>query len=333
LPSVPKVRLGVVLLLPEPVSTEVDGLRRAGGDGALGLVPPHVTLVPPVNVKVADVNDAVTTVRTAATAVPGPLRLEIGPAATFSPLTPVLYLRVGGDVERLSELRQAVLKGPLDRPAEWEFVPHVTIAGEQELERLEAGVAALADYHAEVTVERLHLLQEGDDRVWRPLADAPFGPPIVIGRGGLPVELAVTEILDPAAERFLAALGSGEGHDPEAGDEVQAGRSRGFAVTARREGHVVAVASTSALSALGEASLDRLLVAPDVRRQGLGSQALAALELRAVALGCRTMTVVVLAGGPAERFFGERGWTVERSLPRWRSGADYLRLIRHLRLA
>lgn len=46
----PKARLGVALLVPGALGGEVNGLRRALGDGALGRIPPHITLVPPVNV-------------------------------------------------------------------------------------------------------------------------------------------------------------------------------------------------------------------------------------------------------------------------------------------
>lgn len=38
-------QLGVVLLIPPPIATEVDGLRRALGDGARPRIAPHVTLV------------------------------------------------------------------------------------------------------------------------------------------------------------------------------------------------------------------------------------------------------------------------------------------------
>ena len=58
-PRWPRVRLGVVLLVPPPVAGEIDGLRRAVGDGALGKVAPHVTLVPPVNVRDERLLDAV----------------------------------------------------------------------------------------------------------------------------------------------------------------------------------------------------------------------------------------------------------------------------------
>jgi 2'-5' RNA ligase/N-acetylglutamate synthase-like GNAT family acetyltransferase len=321
----PKARLGVVVLLPERVSTEVDGLRRGCGDAALGMVPPHITLVPPINVRAADLDAAVAVVRRAATVVDGPLAFELGPPATFAPLTPVLYLSVGGDVERLAAVRQAVLAGPLEREAEWDFVPHVTLATEQPAERLAAAVTALADYRATVTVERLFLLREGEDRVWRPLADAPFGPPIVVGRGGLPVELAVTEILEPAGLRFLAEAGEGGGQTESAAADGRGDRS--FAVVARREGAVVAVASGTAGQ---NATLDRLVVAADVRRQGLGAHVLAAVEQRAALLGSRRLTAAIEAGGPAQTFFTQRGWTVERTPSGEASSGATLRMVHRL---
>ena len=79
-------RLGVVLLSPDAVAAEVDGLRRACGDGAIDRVPPHITLVPPVNVREDDVPAAVAVLRSAA-ARAAPLELTIGPVATFAPPT------------------------------------------------------------------------------------------------------------------------------------------------------------------------------------------------------------------------------------------------------
>ena len=43
----PRMRLGVALLVPAPQSDEIDGLRRALDDPVLGRVPAHLTLVPP----------------------------------------------------------------------------------------------------------------------------------------------------------------------------------------------------------------------------------------------------------------------------------------------
>lgn len=216
------MRLGVALLLPEPVRTEVEGLRRALGDPTLARIPPHLTLVPPVNVRDDRLPDALAVLRAAAGAI-RPLRLVLGPPATFLPTNPTVYLDVGGDLDALHALRDRVFQQPLERTLTWPFVPHVTIADELDPDRIPAALVALADYAAEITVDRVHLLQEGPGRRWEPIADAPFAPPAVIGRGGLPLELTTTEQLDPEA----AALGP----------------AVRVAVTARRDGRVVGTAT------------------------------------------------------------------------------------------
>src|SRR3546814_14307584 len=101
-------RLGVVLLVPQPLATEVDGVRRALGDGALARIAPHITLVPPVHVAERDLPEALAIVRRAAGAS-RPLHLTLGPVVTFAPVNPVAYIHVGGYEEQLSarpKLRQ-----------------------------------------------------------------------------------------------------------------------------------------------------------------------------------------------------------------------------------
>jgi len=172
--SMPKRRLGVALLVPPPVDAEVDGLRRALGDPALGRIPAHLTLVPPVNVREDRMDDALGVLRQAS-AVVEPFALELGPVATFAPVNPVLYLDVGGGAGAVHTLRDAVFTDPLSRPLTWPFVPHVTVADEAPPDRIEAAVVALAPYRVTVDIDRVHLLEEGPGRVWRPIAEQPLG--------------------------------------------------------------------------------------------------------------------------------------------------------------
>ena len=160
-------------MLPEPVATEVDGLRRALGDGTLGRIPAHLTLVPPVNVAEDDLPSALDVLRDAARQT-RPLNLRLGPAATFHPETPVVYLAVGGDIDGLRSLRDRVFRPPLERALSRAFVPHVTVADELDPARIPAAVVALADYVVDVTFDGVHLLEEGRGRVWRPIADNSF---------------------------------------------------------------------------------------------------------------------------------------------------------------
>jgi 2'-5' RNA ligase len=229
---VPRLRLGVALLIPPPVAGEIDGLRRACGDGGLGRIPAHLTLVPPVNVNLAELPRALAVLRREAAAVPGPIDVELGPVTTFAPHTPVVYLAVSGAVDTLQRLRDNVFVPPLARALTWPFVPHVTLADDMVAERIAAATVALADYRVGVTFSYITLLREGPPgRTWSPVADTRLGPPAVIGRGGLPVELWWSTMADP---EVATILGSPPPAVPDGAEP--------FVVTARREQAVLGAA-------------------------------------------------------------------------------------------
>lgn len=290
-------RLGVVLLVPQPLATQIDGLRRALGDDALGRIPPHVTLVPPVNVAEGDLPVAFAAVRSAAVAT-NPLELSVGPVGTFLPVNPVAYLKVGGVEDQLAglvALRRGCLSGPLDRPQDHEFVPHVTIASELTPSRLESVGDALADFRANVTVDRVHVLAEQPGRVWVPIADMPLGSsPSVVGRGSLPLDLFVTGRPDLEAASLLALDGDPSGLP--------------FSITARRDGVVVAAAW--GWTAGGHLELADCAVAVAHRGQGIGRHLIAAVE----DLGRRRSCVVAGAAAPrdgaAAALLRGRGWVL-----------------------
>lgn len=289
-------RLGVVLLVPQPVATQVDGLRRALGSGALGRIDPHITLVPPINVAERDLPAALATVRHGA-ASSHPLALRLGPVATFAPANPVAYLAVGGEpgeVDALHGLRRAVRSGVLERPDTHDFVPHVTVADDLAAGRLDGAVRALADFAAEVSVDRVHVLAEQPGRVWAPIADAPLGGAGgVVGRGSLPLEVTVSGRPDVEAASLLAV------------DQEAAGLP--FAVTARRDGAVVAAGwGWTARHAL---ELADLVVASQHRGEGVGRHLLAAVEDLAVRRGCTRAGVAAPRTGAAAALLRAAGWS------------------------
>jgi len=316
-------RLGVALLLPDPVAAEVDGLRRALGSGALGRIAPHLTLVPPVNVVDGRLDEAVSVVRGAGSACP-PVRLLLGPVATFWPDTPVLYLVVDGDLAALRRLRRDVFTGPLARPVTWPFVPHVTLAEEVDPAALGAAVAALSHYRADLTVDGVQVLVERAGRRWEVLADVPLGGATVVGRGGLPLELETGDVPDPEAALAVRAWTvpgpSGTGHGPVP-------PARPFAVSARREGRVVGAAEGTTDDELW---VGPLVVDPAVRGQGVGSRLLAEVEALGARRGCRRGWLVCEAGAPLAAWLGSRGWREDLALPDWRHRRPFVRMGRTL---
>jgi len=288
-------RLGVVLLVPHPIATQVDGIRRALGDGALGRIEPHLTLVPPVNVAERDLPKAFALVRAAAATVQ-PLTLRIGPVASFAPVNPVAYLRVGGEpdaLEGLDRLRTGCLQGPLERSQDHEFVPHVTVADELAPERLDAAAQVLSDFSTEVTFDRVHVLAELPGRLWRPVADAVLGErPAAIGRGSLPLDIVTSGRPDVEAAALLSF------------EEGTAGTP--FAITAYRDGQVVAAAW--GWTARRVLELADLAVALEHRGQGIGRHVVAAVEALAARRECEVVGASAPAGGPAAALLAAAGF-------------------------
>ena len=326
----PRRRFAVALLVPAPVAAEVDGLRRACGDANRRKIAPHATLIPPINVREEDLDATLVVVRAAAASC-SPLRLSLGPAATFEPRRTVLFLAVGGpDLDGLHRLQATLVAGPLERPPQHEsFVPHVTISIAAGTERVAAGVAALADYRADVVVDRVHLLEnvrddDLDHHVWRPIADAALGGRAVVGRGGLELELTVSGSVEPSVRAWadpqweradLEALGA-------AGDEED------IIVTARQNGELVGLLEGNRWSDL--AYVSDLLVGEGHRGEGIARHLLARFEAEARARGCTSLALRTQAGSHAAAIYEHLGWEQECVHHSWVQGRDFAQYRRRL---
>jgi GNAT superfamily N-acetyltransferase/2'-5' RNA ligase len=320
----PRLRVGVVVLLPTDVAAEVDVLRRAVGDPQLGRVPAHITLVPPVNVREDALGAGLASLRAALEPV-DPFALTIGPATTFLPATPVLYLSVGAGVDAVHDLKRRVFHPPFARVVDWPFVPHVTLRDEMEPSRIDAAVAALADFRAAFDVDRAHVLRE-EFGAWHPFADVPFGAPAVIGRGSLDLVIAESEALDPDGRAFAAR--TWRQHDDERFGPGTRWDRDPFALTARRDGRVIGVAT--GWTALGVAYLSELLVAPHARRQGVGSHLLSSVESLAARRDAFRLALRTDAASDAVGFYERHGWRIEARFGDWLGGAEFVQMRRDL---
>ena len=252
-------------------------------------------------------SDALRVLRAASASV-RPFTLQLGPPATFLPHNPTLYLAVSGPgADALVALRDRVFSEPLKRPLTWSFVPHVTIADEMDPARITAAVEALAGYRATVTFERVHLLEEtktAAGRVWRPIADAPFASPAIVGRGGIELELTVSEHGDPDGRAF--AVREWYAHDLWAQQRLADGWTHG-----------------------GVAYLRDLMVAREQRSQGIGGRLLAAFESLAAEREGRHLAVRTWADSRAYGFYRAHGWVDDVSFD-WKHGRELVQLRRDL---
>ena len=285
------------------VATEIDGLRRALGSSELTRIPPHVTLVPPRNVSGSEVPEVFAQLRRVA-AEAAPLRLSLGPAATFAPRHEVVYLAVAEQAGSLGALVGALSSGPLappvTRPAR-AFVPHVTITNRAAPEVARAAVVALAAYRQEVTTDALSVLEadlEAPRHPWRTLARIAFGGGVTSGRGGLEVVIDTALGTDPEVVDFVREQLALE---PAAPVEAVA-----MVLTARVDRCLVGVIAGECSGA--SVAFDTHLVAAASRSLGIGTRLLNALEREALARRCSELRTLVPSASAAVSYYEGRGF-------------------------
>ena len=256
-------RLGVVLLLDAPWRSEVQGLRRALRSPSLDTQPPHLTLVPPVNVPENRVGEALAVLRRGAARCRSTLHLAVGPPTSFAPMSPVIYLTVDGrDLDELHRLQTSVFRGPLLRSVDHDYVPHVTLHESASEEAMAAALAVLAGYRVDVEFDRVHVLEQGPDRVWRPLTDVAFGPTTVRGRGGVELHLRWSRHPAPDVRSLVERHGDWPArYDSVDGADWLEARDSQDALIGARFGDYALVADGS----LGYGIEDRLLGEPTPR--------------------------------------------------------------------
>lgn len=159
-------RFAVALVVPPPVATEIDGLRRALGDRQLGRIEPHITLIPPINLRDDQVADALAVVDAAAS-THGPITVSIGPVDTFGVDSPVRFLAVE-PWDDVDALRRACWTGVLAREERRPFHPHVTVdIGGGVTGGPDPAVDLLDGYRVEVTFADVDVLDyDVDDKRW-----------------------------------------------------------------------------------------------------------------------------------------------------------------------
>jgi GNAT superfamily N-acetyltransferase len=160
--------------------------------------------------------------------------------------------------------------------------------------------------------------------VWHPIAGASFAAPAVVGRGGIELELTVSERPGPEADAFAKTEWDAyraEVLGPDARDEEP------FAIVARHGGEIAGVAAGYTHG--GVAYLRDLIVASQLRAHGIGSKLLAAFESLAAERGAARLAVRTYRNQPAYRFYRDRGWVDEVSWE-WKHGREFVQLRRDL---
>lgn len=166
--------IGVAIGLPEPLARELQAWRERLGDPSAKRIVPHVTLLPPTAVQERRLPDVEAHLRRVAQAC-SRFDVRLRGAATFRPVTPVVFVPLVEGISECEMVASAVRGGPLARALSFPYHPHVTIAQDVSDEALDQGYAELATYDARFRAWGFSLFEQGADGVWRPQRDFPFG--------------------------------------------------------------------------------------------------------------------------------------------------------------
>lgn len=119
--------IGVAIEIPEPIRTELHGMRVLAGDPAALVTRPHITLVPPTRVSGAEFAQLRSHLSAAACAHGG-FEVELSGMDSFRPVSPVVFARLVAGAGACADLERTIRSGPLEVPAEFDYHPHVTVA-------------------------------------------------------------------------------------------------------------------------------------------------------------------------------------------------------------
>jgi 2'-5' RNA ligase len=163
-PTTDAVTVGVVIDLPEPHASVIRGWRGRSGDVMGAVIPPHVTLLPPTSVRRAALDAAVAHLHEVATEVE-PFSMQLGGTDSFRPTSQVVFVRVVNGMVECKQLESAIRQGPLERPREFPYHPHVTVAHDVEPAALDAAYDGLSEFVARFRVTEFALFTR-ENGVW-----------------------------------------------------------------------------------------------------------------------------------------------------------------------
>ena len=165
---------GVAITIPEPHGAALQERRAAFGDPMAGAIPPHVTLLPPTVVSPQG-REVFEDHLVQVAAAHAPFRMVLAGTGTFRPISPVVFVQVSQGISSCERLEFAVRSGPVERPLDFPYHPHVTVAHHLDDDALDAAFADLADFRADFEVTSFELFRHDTDDVWRALRSFALG--------------------------------------------------------------------------------------------------------------------------------------------------------------
>ncbi|WP_151526167.1 2'-5' RNA ligase family protein [Serinicoccus kebangsaanensis] len=172
-PSPASPVVGVALPVPEPWGTHLQRLRIGYGEERAAHIPTHITLLPPTPVSGTEL-DALEEHLQRVAALHGAFEVMLRGTGTFRPVSDVVFVQVAKGVADCERLERAVRDGPVRRPLDFPYHPHVTLAHDLPLPALDRAFRDLGAFSCSYPAAAFRLYMHDGDGVWRTRADYPL---------------------------------------------------------------------------------------------------------------------------------------------------------------
>ena len=172
--------VGVVIDLPEPHATVIRGWRERSGDPQGRVIPPHVTLLAPTSIH-RDQMDATLAHLSQVAAEGEPFSMHLAGTESFRPTSQVVYVQVVRGEDECKRLESAIRRGPLERPRDFPYHPHVTVAHDVDSVALDAAYDGLSEFVARFRVTQFALFTR-EQGAWTEQQMFTLGQPTRPGR-------------------------------------------------------------------------------------------------------------------------------------------------------
>lgn len=157
--------IGVALAIPEPGASLIAAARAAAGDPLAEAIPTHITLLPPTNVAGLDLVQFAGHLAQVGRGAQ-PFRVVLDGVGTFRPISSVVFVAVTEGVTQLAQLQAAIRRGPLERPLEFPYHPHVTLAHDVPDAALDEVAAEFGQYHQSFEAREFELYEQDSGGSW-----------------------------------------------------------------------------------------------------------------------------------------------------------------------
>lgn len=155
-----------MLVVPDPIGSDVAAVRAAVGDELGAAIPPHITLLPPTTIDARQHEAFDEYLRRIAQNRP-PVRIALEGSDTFRPVSEVVFLSVGEGAQDCTELNALVCAGPVSTPSRFAFHPHITLAHDVHEHVLDRVAARYADVDTAFVVGEMCLYSLDPQTGWR----------------------------------------------------------------------------------------------------------------------------------------------------------------------